>query len=114
MSGSVSYLEIGAADAAASQRFFGGLFGWPFHPTQVPGEGWFQDAAMRIGLHGADPVPGILVFFQVADMALSVARVVELGGTAEAPGPAEEGFGTFCLCADPQGVPFGLRQLPAA
>lgn len=114
MSGSISYLEIGAGNAAESQRFFGCLFGWPFHPTKNLGEGWFQDAGMRIGLHGADPAPGILVFFEVTHMALSVARVVELGGTAEVPGPAEEDFGSFCLCADPQGVPFGLRQLPAS
>ncbi|MDF3834925.1 VOC family protein [Cupriavidus basilensis] len=110
MSGRVSYLEIGAGKAQASRQFFGDLFGWAFQSTQQPGEGWFGNHEMRIGLHGGDPTPGILVFFEVSDMATARARVVELGGTADMPSPDEPGFGIFCLCTGPEGIRFGLHQ----
>jgi len=40
----------------------------------------------------------------------AVARVKELGGETDAPGPDEPGF-DFCTCRDPQGL---LRSTPAA
>lgn len=113
MHGHVSHLEIGARDAATSQGFFQQLFGWGFTPTALPGEGWFQAPSMRVGLHGGDTAPQVLVFFQVDDLQAAATRVQALGGTAGVPGPHEPGFGAFCMCSDPQGVGFGLHQ-PAA
>lgn len=113
MIGTVSYLEIGAPDARSSQTFFHQLFDWPFTPTERPGEGWFQGCGAKLGLHGDDPTPQVLVFFQVPAMPAALARLRALGGQAEEPGAAEPGFGVFCLCTDPQGVRFGLHQLAA-
>lgn len=110
MSGHVSYLEIGARDAATSQHFFAQLFGWPFTPTEAPGEGWFQGPSIRVGLHGDDSSAQVLVFFEVADLLAAAGRVQALGGQADAPGAEEAGFGRFCMCRDPQGVGFGLHQ----
>lgn len=115
MQGSVSYLEIGAQDAQVSQDFFRQLFDWSFTASgEQPQEGWFQTPDIRVGLHGNDPVPQLLVFFQVPDMAAAMARVTALGGQADGAGPDEPGFGVFCLCTDPQGARFGLHQPSAS
>jgi predicted enzyme related to lactoylglutathione lyase len=106
----VSYIEIGTADAGATGAFLGQLFGWEFHPMREGPEGWFETPSMKAGVHGGDPNPGILVFFSVPDLNAAAAKVRELGGEADEPGPEEPGFGRFCMCRDPQGVPFGLHR----
>ena len=74
------------------------------------GEGWFETPAIKAGLHGGDPNPGILVFFSVADLEVAEARVGELGGESDEPSAEEPGFGRFCMCRDPQGIRFGLHR----
>ena len=113
MPSEVSYLEIGAKDATTSRIFFEQLLGWSFHPMGNGGEGWFQTPSVKAGLHGNDPEPQFFIFFSVPDLMAAVAQVEELGGETDAPGPAEPGFGQFCTCRDPQGVRFGLHQLPS-
>jgi len=54
--------------------------------------------------------PQFFIFFNVPDLMTAVARVKELGGETDAPGPDEPGFG--CTCRDPQGIRFGLHQPP--
>jgi uncharacterized protein len=112
MAGEVSYLEIGAKDAAISRVFFEKLFGWSFHPMGSDGEGWFQTPSIKAGVHGNDPEPQFSIFFDVPDLIAAIAQVKELGGQADEPSPDEPGFGKFCACHDPQGVRFGLHQLP--
>jgi uncharacterized protein len=108
----VSYLEIGTKEAAASHVFFEQLFGWNFYAMGNDGEGWFQTPSIKVGLHGNDPEPQCLIFFNVPDLIAAIATVKELGGETDEPGPDEPGFGRFCVCRDPQGVRFGLHQLP--
>lgn len=110
MASEVSYLEIGAKHAGVSHRFFEQLLGWHFHPMGNQDEGWFQTPTIKVGLHGNDPEASISVFFSVSDLAVAIARVKELGGETDEPGPDEPGFGRFCTCRDPQGVRFGLHQ----
>lgn len=106
----LTFLEIGTGDAGVTRAFMANLFGWPFHPTKEGGPGWFDAPPAMIGLHGDDPDRGITVYFRVDDIEAAAARVTELGGQAETPGPAHPGFGRFCRCTDPEGVPFGLHQ----
>ncbi|MEL6221346.1 MAG: VOC family protein [Cyanobacteria bacterium J06627_8] len=112
MAGDVSYLEMGAQDVAISRVFFEQLFGWSFHPMGCDGEGWFQTPSIKAGLHGNDPDPQFFIFFDVPDLLTAVERVKELGGEVDEPGADEPGFGKFCACRDPQGIRFGLHQLP--
>ncbi|MCG8366140.1 MAG: VOC family protein [Pseudanabaenales cyanobacterium] len=112
MANEVSYLEIGTKDAAISRVFFEQLFGWSFHPMGSNGEGWFQTPSIKVGLHGNDPEPQFFIFFDVPDLMAAVARVKELGGKTDEPGSDEPDFGRFCACCDPQGIRFGLHQLP--
>jgi uncharacterized protein len=110
MTGALSYIEIGASDAAKTRDFFSALFGWTFNAMGEQGGGWFQLPGMMAGLHGGNPEPQIYPFFEVPDLLIAVETVRKLGGTAEEPGPQEEGFGRFSNCQDPNGIRFGLHQ----
>ena len=112
MTGEVSYLEIGTKNTDSTRHFFEQLFGWSFNPLGNDSEGWFQTPSIKAGLHGNDLEPQFFIFFSVPDLKLASARVKELGGETEEPGADEAGFGQFCACRDPQGIRFGLHQLP--
>ncbi|EBA14066.1 VOC family protein [Roseobacter sp. CCS2] len=103
-----SYLEIGAPDDAKARRFFADLFGWSFTPME--NGGWFDTGDIKTGLHGKDERPAIVVYFDVTDIKVAVAKVRQLGGKADDPTPEEPGFGRFSTCTDPQSIRFGLRQ----
>ena len=113
MARELSYVEIGVRDVDQARGFFEALFGWSFHPMGKGGEGWFETPTLRAGMHGDEPQPRFYVFFSVPDLEAAVARVRELGGEADEPGPEEPGFGRFANCRDPQGLEFGLHQRPS-
>jgi uncharacterized protein len=52
---------------------------------------------------------GIRPYFDVDDINAGAARVKELGGEAEEPGPVP-GMGWFAICRDTEGNDFGLWQ----
>ncbi len=101
--GRVSFLEIGAADAAATRKFFGAVFDWPSHD-----DAWLQAADLRVGTLGDDPAPQIYVFFSVDDLPAAIVRVKAAGGEASEPND-EPGFGVFSQCCAPGGISFGLH-----
>jgi uncharacterized protein len=108
VTGEPSHFELGVPDAARAKAFYGGLFGWSFTPTE--GENaWIEAPGVRGGLHDGDDAANIVVYFRVPDIEAAVARVRELGGTADEPGPAETG-GRFASCRDDQGVEFGVHE----
>lgn len=106
----VSFLEIGAADAAAEARFFAELFGWPWMAIDSRGQGWFEPGAIKIGVHGNDDRPSVVPYFRVERIETAAEKVIALGGTAELPGADEPGFGRFVNCVSAQGARFGLHQ----
>ena len=109
----VSFVEMGSSDARTTSHFFVNLFEWKFHTMDNPnGSGWFETDHGRIGLHGDDPQWGIVPYFRVDSIEAAVARVRELGGSAEERIADEEGFGRFCNCKDPNGLVFGLHEPP--
>ncbi|BCW88870.1 hypothetical protein sos41_20140 [Alphaproteobacteria bacterium SO-S41] len=110
MTGEISFIELGSGAPVRTRTFFSELFGWPFTPMQGD-NGCFQTPTVRAGLHGDDPGGLITVFFRVADLAAAVARVRDIGGESEDPGPPQPGFGRFAMCRDPQGLHFGLHEV---
>ena len=52
---------------------------------------------------------GIRTYFDVDDINPGAARVKELGGEANEPGPVP-GMGWFAICSDTEGNEFGLWQ----
>lgn len=119
MSGEVSFIEFGAADAMTARSFYGRLFGWTFE-AGPGGDGYAIDGAgVPAGVHGGDPAAAPYVFFKVDDLDAAVATVQRLGGTAESMSGADDEetiaiFGEFRLCRDDQGSPFGLHRPPRA
>lgn len=51
------------------------------------GEGWFQTPSVKAGLHGNDPNPQCLIFFNAPNLMAAIARVQELGGETDELGP---------------------------
>ncbi|MBM7830372.1 putative enzyme related to lactoylglutathione lyase [Agromyces cerinus] len=119
MSGEVSFIEFGAADAMTARTFYGKLFGWTFE-SGPGGDGYaVTGVGVPAGVHGGDPGAAPYVFFRVEDLDAAVAAVERLGGTVESlPGADDEEtmatFGEFRLCRDDQGSPFGLHRPPRA
>ncbi len=109
--GELFYWTLPAPDADASRAFFGRLFGWEFGDPGSQGgmhvSNRLPDGGLGGGREGANPE----LFFRVTDLDVAMARVSELGGTAEFVGEGDEG--RHAMCADDQGVPFGLSE-PAA
>lgn len=103
-----SYLEIGAQSEAKAKDFFSSLFRWKFSPMEHGGV--FETGGLKTGLHGNDPTPGIVVYFEVESIEDAVERIRKLGGQADDPSPEEPGFGRFAACAGPDGIRFGLHQ----
>lgn len=105
-----SFIEIGAQSAGGIGEFFAKVFDWQFHPTGDRGDGWLETGAIKIGLHGNDPSPGVVPYFPVTNIELAAEKVRELGGTADDNIADEEGFGRFCNCTTAEGIRFGLHQ----
>ena len=66
---------------------------------------------LRLGVHERGPGPGdtaSLPYFAVADMATTLERVRELGGSIIHPGDR------WAVCRDSEGSPFALAAAPAA
>ncbi len=119
MSGEVSFIEFGGADAMTARSFYGKLFGWSFQ-AGPGGDGYAIDGAgVPAGVHGGDQGASPYVFFRVDDLDAAVAAVERLGGTVDTI-PGAEGdesvaiFGEFRMCRDDQGSPFGLHLPPRA
>ena len=106
--GELFYWSLPAPDAEASRAFFGRLLGWEFGD---PGEQGGMHVSNRLpdgGLGGGREGTNPELFFRVSDLDASMAKVRELGGTAEFAGEGDEG--RHAMCADDQGVPFGISE----
>ncbi|GAA1754397.1 VOC family protein [Agromyces humatus] len=116
MSGEISFIEFGAADAMTARTFYGKLFGWSFESGPGGGGYVIDGAGVPAGVHGDDQGAAPYVFFRVDDLDAATAAVERLGGTVEsAPGDDEAStaiFGEFRMCRDDQGSPFGLHRPP--
>ena len=108
----VTHYEISASDVDRAQRFWSGLFGWEFGESVMP-EGEYRMArtgeasGAAISSYGEPGHPN--VYFDVDDIDASVAKVSELGGSAEAKAPVP-GMGWFAACRDSEGNAFSLWQ----
>lgn len=124
MDGSVSFFELGVADADKARTFYGQLFGWTFVDEKSGAR--IETPNVPGGLHGDDAGASPYLFFRVSDLTAALEQVRALGGTVgdnvgddsdtDATSEARETaatFGRFVLCTDDQGSPFGLHQPPS-
>jgi predicted enzyme related to lactoylglutathione lyase len=112
MAGQITHIEIPADDTTNGRTFWGSLFGWQFEGAPGPFEYHMTRISEQTGGAITNMEPGkqgIRVYFDVEDINVGAARVEELGGEANEPGPVP-GMGWFSTCKDPQGNDFGLWQ----
>ena len=119
--GQLCYLQIPAADTAASARFYERVFGW-----QIDGTSEFEAPAL-IGQWVTDrpPAPhaGVLGWIHVADLQATLAAAANAGAMVR-DGPIPDGPRTLATIVDPAGNLVGLathagapvenRTMPAA
>lgn len=118
MAGEVSFIEIGVGDTDAGRKFYEGMFGWKF--AEGPGGGGFMIETPNVpaGMHGSDAGADPIIFFAVDDINGAEAKIKELGGevldvNVEGDEESVAAFGSFRMCKDDQGSPFGIHQKPA-
>jgi predicted enzyme related to lactoylglutathione lyase len=113
MAGEVVHVEFPSEDIERSQRFWGGLFGWEFADSGMPGMDYrmaqVSDQAGAALMQAPDGVGHPSYYFSSDDIDASIASVRELGGSAEDKQPVPS-HGWFTACVDSEGNVFHLWQ----
>jgi predicted enzyme related to lactoylglutathione lyase len=110
--GGITHLEIPATDTGRAKTFWNDFQGWQFQAMEGPVEYHMTQIAEGQGgaiypAEGDDR--GMRPYFDVDDIQAGAARVRELGGKADDPGPVP-GMGWYATCTDTEGNKFGLWQ----
>ena len=116
--GSVSWIELHSSDVNKAKAFYGSVFGWGTHDSDMGGTAYTEfkigDASIAGGTPlrpGEENVPSHwLVYFAVADVDATTKQAQELGGSALVPAMDFPG-GRFSVIRDPQGAVFGLLRM---
>jgi len=113
MAGKLVHVEIRAADVDRAQTFWGGVFGWEFGDSGVPGIDYrlFRTGDDQGGgLYRSEERTGHLdVYFDTDDIDATIARIRELGGRANDKQPIPN-VGWFANCTDSEGNAFNVFQ----
>ena len=112
MEGQLVHFELPAQDSARSKTFWSSLFGWKFREFDGPVEYSMLDGnepggAIYPAQHGES---GPVIYFGTGDIDRTIARVHELGGSAEDKQPIPT-VGWFARCTDTEGNDFSLFQM---
>jgi predicted enzyme related to lactoylglutathione lyase len=110
MAGKPVHFEIPASDTSRAREFYRNLFGWEWQTMEGPVEYHMTRTSEDTGgaIFSGDP-GAIRPYFDVDDINAGVARVRELGGSADDPQPVPT-MGWFATGADTEGNPIGLWQ----
>jgi predicted enzyme related to lactoylglutathione lyase len=113
MAGEVVHFEVPAKDADRAQRFYSGLFGWEFAPSQMPDMDYrmarINEAAGAAVFPSENDTGHPNYYHGVDDLDAALGKVRELGGSAEDKMPVP-GFGWFAACTDSEGNALHLWQ----
>lgn len=122
--GKFVWFDLATSDTAASQRFYGKVFGWEFQPLRGTQEryavirnegrsigGVFRPAPPPQGAAGPAPTGARwLSVASVADMDRTVAAMTAGGAQVLVPPSVVDGMGSRALLRDSQGAIVGLLQ----
>jgi predicted enzyme related to lactoylglutathione lyase len=103
-------IEFPADDTERALRFWSGVLGADLSPRgDGAGAGWETERdGVRLGVHERGKGPGdrvSLPYFPVSDMAATIERVTEFGGSIVHPGER------WSICRDSEGSPFALEAI---
>jgi predicted enzyme related to lactoylglutathione lyase len=104
-------IEFPADDPDRARHFWRGVLGAELVARPIEaGSGWeVTSDGLRLGVHERGPGPGdtaSLPYFTVEDLAATLERVLELGGSVIHPGER------WAICRDSEGSPFALAAGP--
>ena len=117
--GSYGWCELNTRGVPGAAEFYGAVFGWTSKlaetsTAEMPYTEWMLDGQRLGGAVDmadsnmpAEVPPHWLVYFNVTNLAATVARVTELGGSVKLDAHDYPG-GKFAIVADPAGATFGL------
>jgi len=113
MAGKIVHFELPAANPDRESGFWNGLFGWEIGGSAMEGFDYrmFQVADDQAGaiMPSEDAGSGLIIYFDTDNIDQSVAKVRELGGTADDKQPVPT-HGWFAACKDTEGNRFSLWQ----
>ena len=112
----IVHVEFPAQDADRAQKFWEGFGEWTLSVPEGMGEFDYrmfqasddQGGAIYPAMEGQSP-GSVIVYFDTDDIDASIAKVRELGGTAEEKQPVPT-HGWFAPCKDTEGNAFSLWQ----
>jgi predicted enzyme related to lactoylglutathione lyase len=110
--GRIVHFELLAKDADRASGFWNGLFGWNVGSSVMEG---FDYRMFDLGdgqggaIYPAESPGTMNVYFDTDDIDASIAKVRELGGTADDKQPVPT-HGWFAACKDTEGIEFHLWQ----
>jgi uncharacterized protein len=113
VAGKIVHFELPSADANRASTFWSGLFGWNIGASAMEGFDYrmFQVADDQAGavMPSEKAGSGLIVYMDTDDIDASIAKVRELGGTADDRQPVPT-HGWFAPCTDTEGNAFSLWQ----
>lgn len=113
MSGEVVHVEFPSEDIDRAQQFWSGLFGWSFQDSGMPGIDYrmaqTSEQAGAALLQSEERSGHPNFYFAADDIEASIAKVQELGGSADKKSPVPT-HGWFAACKDSEGNAFHLWQ----
>jgi len=116
MAGELVHFELLVKDGDEAQAFWGGLFGWEFGSPMAEMDyrmAQIDDTSGAAIFAAEQPKDHPNVYLASDDIDASIAKVRELGGTAEDKSPVPA-YGWFSACTDNQGTHFHLWQADSA
>jgi uncharacterized protein len=107
----IVHFELPSADVDRAKGFWTGLFGWTFAGMEGPFEYLMTQGEEPVGaIYQADDAgSGPVVYFATDNIDASLAKIRELGGTAEEKQPIPT-IGWFARAKDTEGNSFSLFQ----
>lgn len=114
--GAVTWNELATRDPQAAMTFFGKVFGWEFKPAGGGYQTALNKGRMNAGIipmteQWGDLPPHWMVYFSVADIDATVAKVEGLGGTISVPITDIPEMGRFAVVRDPGGAVFSVMHV---
>lgn len=117
--GEVSWNELSTDNVDAAKRFYSGVVGWSIDEQDMGGMPYYilktgerMDGGMMAKMPDA-PASMWTVYFHVADIDASLAKINELGGNAFPETIDVPGTGRVGWASDSTGAVFALHQPPA-
>ncbi len=112
MANSIVHFELPAEDPSRAKHFYESVFNWTFReagdsPIEYHMTEELEPVAAIYPRQAGERGP--VVYFDTSDIDAQVARVRELGGSAQDKAPIA-GVGWFARCTDSEGNAFSLYQ----